>query len=82
MFLNVKDDRERMANRFYRRRAPKKPNRINHDHGGVPQLAAKLSGKSVWTVYGVIYGRFKSARVERAIAEAKRQLNQAKERAA
>jgi hypothetical protein len=70
-----------MAKRF-RKPAPKKAKRINHDHGGVPQLAAQLSGKSVWTVYGVIYGRFKSARVERAIAEAERQLHQAKRRAA
>ena len=70
-----------MAQR-YRKSAPKRAKRINHDHGGVPQLAARIAGVSVWTAYGVIYGRVKSAHVARAIAEAERQLNHAKGRAA
>jgi hypothetical protein len=70
-----------MAKR-YRRPAPKRAKRINHDHGGVPQLAAQIAGVSVFTVYGVIYGRVKSARVQRAIDEAERQLRRAKGRAA
>ena len=48
--------------------------RTNQDHGGVPQLAAQIAGVSVYTVYGVIAGRVKSARVQRAIADAQRQL--------
>lgn len=61
---------------------PKKAKRLNHDHGGVPQLAARIGGISVWTVYGVIYGRFTSAPAARAIKEAERQLRQASKKAA
>ena len=66
----------------YRKAAPKRAKRINHDHGGVPQLAARIAGVSVWTAYGVIYGRVKSARVQRALDEAERQLGQDGGRAA
>ena len=36
----------------YRKPAPKRAKRINHDHGGVPQLAAQIAGVSVFMVYG------------------------------
>ena len=65
-----------MAKR-YRKAAPKRAKRINHDHGGVPQLAARIANVSVWTVYGVIYGRVTSARVQRAIDEAAQRLSHA-----
>jgi len=66
----------------YKKAAPKKAKRTNRDHGGVPQLAAKLSGRSIWTVYGVIYRRVKSAHIERCIKKAQHLLTGTKEQAA
>jgi hypothetical protein len=60
-----------MAQR-YRKRVPKK--RKQRSHGGVPQLAAAISGRALSTVYRVMYGEVKSAPVQRAIEEAQRQL--------
>jgi hypothetical protein len=66
----------------YRKRVPKRARRKRTDHGGVPQLAAQIAGVSVYTVYAVIYKRVKSAHVDRAIADARRQLRQARKKAA
>ncbi len=66
----------------YRKRVPKRDERKRRDHGGVPQLAAQIAGVSVYTVYGVIYGRVKSAHVSRAIQDARQQLRQARRKAA
>jgi len=67
----------------YRKTAPKRAKkRTIQRHGGVPQLAAKISGRSIWTVYGVIYGRVKSARVQQALEEAARRLLAAEGQAA
>jgi hypothetical protein len=60
----------------YSKAAPKRAKRTNRDHCGVPQLAAKLSGRSLSTVYAVIYGRVKSACVEQWIRKAERMLEQ------
>lgn len=43
-------------------------------HRGVVKLAAQIAGRSIWTVYGVIYGRVTSARVQQALDEAERRL--------
>ena len=56
----------------YRKAAPKPATeRTMQRYGGVVRLAAEISGRSIWTVYGVISGRVKSARVQEAIDEAK-----------
>jgi hypothetical protein len=68
--------------KLYRKAAPGRAKRINRDHGGVPQLAAQISGRSLTMVYKVIYGHAKSAVVEHAIESAKRQLKGARRRAA
>ncbi len=70
-----------MAN-AYRKAAPARAKRTNRRHGGVPQLAAQISGRSLTTVYKVIYGHVKSVAVQQAIAEARRQLRDAKRRTA
>ena len=56
--------------------------RRNRRHNGVPELAAQICGRSLSMVYRVRAGKAKSALVLRAIAEAERQLLQAKGRAA
>ena len=66
----------------YRKRVPKRAERKRRDHGGVPQLAAQIAGVSVNTAYAVIYGRVKSAHVSRAIEDARKQLRQARKKAA
>ncbi len=66
----------------YGNRVSKQAERKRRNHHGVPQLAAKIADVSVYTVYGVIYGRVKSARVSRAIGEARQQLRQARRKAA
>ena len=65
----------------YSKAAPKRAKRTNRDHGGVPKLAAKLSGRSLSTVYAVIYGRVKSAEVEQWIRKAERMLCQSEQAA-
>ncbi len=65
----------------YRKTAPKRE-RQRTNHGGVPQLAAQIAGVSVNTAYAVIYGRVKSAHVSRAIEDARKQLRQARRKAA
>ena len=67
----------------YRKTAPKRAKkRTIRRHGGVVKLAAEISGRTIWTVYGVIYGRVKSARVQQALDEAERRLLAAKGQAA
>ena len=56
--------------------------RTNRRHNGVPELAAQMCGRSLSMVYRVRAGKAKSAVVQRAIAEAERQLRQAKGQAA
>jgi hypothetical protein len=59
----------------YRKAAPKRASRTNQDHGGIPQLAARISGRSLSMCYKVAKGQAKSAVVQRAIDEAERQLS-------
>ncbi len=80
MSLNDGDERIGMVNKN-RKRVPKRSERKRRDHGGVPQLAAQIAGVSVHTVYGVIYGRVTSAKVSRAIKDARQQLRQARRKA-
>lgn len=61
----------------YRKTASRR-RRINRDHGGVPQLAARLCGCDLSMVYKVRNGQATSAKVSNAIAEAERQLHQPK----
>jgi hypothetical protein len=56
--------------------------RTNRRHNGVPELAARICGRSLSMVYRVRTGKATSAVVQRAIAEAERQLRQAKGQAA
>lgn len=58
----------------YRKITPKPSKKRTRRHGGLVKLAAKIAGRSIWTVYGVIYGRVKSARVLKALDEAQRRL--------
>ena len=58
----------------YRKPAPKRAKRTNRRHGEIVKLAAQISGRSVWTVYGVLHDRVKSERVQQAIEAAKAQL--------
>jgi len=59
----------------YRKTAPKRTKRrASRRHGSVVKLAAAIAGRSIWTVYGVINGRVKSARVRKALDEAERRL--------
>lgn len=66
----------------YRKAAPKRAKRTNRRHGDVVKLAAQISGRSIWTVYGVLGRRVTSELVQRAIDEAEAQLRRAKRRAA
>jgi hypothetical protein len=66
----------------YRKPAPARAPRTNRDHGGVPELAAQICGRSLSMVYRVRNGKAKSAVVQQAIEEAERQLRRAKRRAA
>jgi hypothetical protein len=61
----------------YRKAAPKRAKRTNRRHGDVVKLAAQISDRSIWTVYGVLNGRVKSERVQRAIDKANSQLQRA-----
>jgi hypothetical protein len=53
----------------YRKAAPKRSKRT--EHNGVPQLAAQLCGCSLTMAYKVIYGNATSAKVQRAVDEAR-----------
>ena len=66
--------------KVYRKTASKR--RRRRRHGGVPELAAQISGRSLSMVYKVRNGDAKSAVVQRAIEEAERQLGLAKGQAA
>lgn len=66
--------------KVYRKTASKR--RRRRRHGGVPELAAQISGRSLSMVYKVRNGDAKSAVVQRAIDEAERQLGLAKGQAA
>jgi hypothetical protein len=66
----------------YRRTASARAKRKNRRHGGIPQLAAQISGRSLSMVYRVLYGEVTSATVQQAIAEAERQLGATQERVA
>ncbi len=48
----------------------------NRDHGGVPELAAQICGRSISMVYKVRNGSATSAVVQRAIEEAERLLRE------
>lgn len=65
--------------KVYRKTASKRRRRC---HGGVPELAAQISGRSLSMVYKVRNGDAKSAVVQRAIEEAERQLGLTKGQAA
>ena len=60
----------------HRKTASKRKRR--REHGGIPGLAAQISGRSLSMVYKVRNGEAKSAAVQRAIEEAERQLQHAK----
>ena len=66
--------------KVYRKTASKR--RRRRRHGGVPELAAQICGRSISMVYKVRNGDAKSAVVQRAIDEAERQLGLAKGQAA
>jgi hypothetical protein len=66
-------NRNGMAKR-YRKAASRRAARVNRDHGGVPELAAQLCGRSLSMVYKVRNGKAKSAIVQRAIDEAERRI--------
>ena len=68
--------------KVYRKTARKRKRRRMRSHGGVPKLAAQISGRSLSMVYKVRNGDAKSAVVQRAIEEAERQLGLAKGQAA
>lgn len=58
----------------YKKTAVRKEERKRRRHHGVPQLAAEIAGVSIWMVYKVIYRQSTSARVQKAITEAKERL--------
>jgi len=62
----------------YRKPAPKRAKRINRRHGDLVKLAARISDRSIWTVYGVLHGRVRSERVQQAIDEAEARLRHAR----
>ena len=66
--------------KVYRKTASKR--RRRRKHGGVPELAAQISGRSLSMVYKVRNGDAKSAVVQRAIEEAERRLGLANGQAA
>ena len=67
-------ERRHMA-KAYRKTAPKRAKkRTIQRHRGLVKLAAEIADRTIWTVYGVIYGRVKSAHVQQAIEEAERRL--------
>jgi hypothetical protein len=55
---------------------------VNCQYGDLVKVAAEISGRSKWTVYGVLSGRRTSKPIRRAIHEARQRIRGGKRRAA